>query len=224
MATEAAALIGKVVVRRHGIGYRILHWSIVVTVVVLIATGLQIGGILGNVSLLPNGRAVHTLVGLVLTCLCILFLYYFVVTHEYDWYAIRRIPSAFRFFTSEAKAWLGFGPHVKEPILYAPDRGRYVEKIVPTEVFVWWAWVVVGALSIITGLALAFPEYFGFVYDVAGWLAPLFGGGDYALVRALHRFLLFVVVALALLHAYAAFVFRMLRSITFGDRAEPVEA
>jgi formate dehydrogenase subunit gamma len=219
---EEAAKVPRVVVKRHAIGYRLLHWGFVLGMLFLVLTGLQIGGIYGNLPLVSNVRALHTVVGMAWVCVCFCFLYYLIATKDYRWYGLRRIPMAIGFLLKEAKAWLGIGPHVEEPILYDVKRGEYVEKLIPTVVVVWWIYLLLAAFMAITGTAMVFPEYMGFVYNIASSLSPIFGGvGSYSIVRASHRFGMFLFITVAIMHVYAAFVFRMLRSIVFGDREEP---
>lgn len=231
--------------------FRALHWLIFTEGVTLGLTGMQLGGIWG-VRVLPGGSAwaVHVVTGLAWVFTASFFVYYFVVSGDYKWYSLRRMLYSLRFFVAEAEAWLGIGrilwigpdvksigellrkregrgavslqPHVGEPIRYDVKKGEYVEKIVPTEVVVWWTYVALGLTIGFTGLAMAFPGQFAFVYQISGALAAIFGGGPYAATRAIHRLAMFLILAVAILHAYAAWVFKMLRSITFGDRDEPV--
>lgn len=207
---------------RHHIGFRLLHWLFVIEGVILALTGMQLGGILG-IRVLPEAtRATHVVTGLAWIFTVIVFVYYFVITGDYKWYGLRRIPLSLKFMIAEAKAWFGIGPHIEEPIRYNPRRGDYVEKIVPTEVVVWWIYVVFGLVLALTGLAMAFPEQFTFVYWITEALAGVLGGGPYAVMRATHRLAMFLVVTVVIMHIYAAWVFKMLRSITLGDRDEPI--
>lgn len=213
----------RVKVTRHTALFRALHWLIFIEGVILGLTGLQLGGI-WDVRVLPGGtsRAVHVVAGLAWIFTCLFFIYFFIASGDYKWYGLKRIPYSLRYLVAEAKAWLGVGLHVEEPIKYDAKKGEYVEKIVPTEVVVWWIYVVLGLIIGFTGLAMAFPEQFAIVYQIAGAFATVFGGGPYAMTRAIHLLAMFLVLTVAILHAYAAWVFRMLRSITFGDRDEPV--
>lgn len=224
MVDVAKKQVKRVVVERHKLGYRVLHWAFVTGMLLLIITGLEIGGIYGNLPLIPNVRAWHIVIGIAWLCICFAFLYYLLATGDYKWYGLRRLPLAISFLWKEAKAWLKIGPHVEEPILYDTRKEEYVEKVVPTVVMVWWIYFAIAALLGITGAAMVFPDFFWFVYAIADALAPIFGGiGGYALVRCLHRFGLYLFIFVAIMHAYAAYVFKVLRSITFGDRAEPAK-
>ncbi|MCS7116245.1 MAG: cytochrome b/b6 domain-containing protein [Nitrososphaerota archaeon] len=213
-ATKAEGPRKRVRVVRHELTYRIFHWTFFVLGVILTITGLEIGGIFGNLPLIENVGAIHSVLGLALTFVLLAFFYYFIVSGEYHWYRLRRIPLSLKFFIMEAKAWLGIGPHVEEPILYDDVNKRYVEKIIPTEVMVWWGYVGIGTILIITGLILMFPESMGFLFQIF----------SYAFVRSVHRFMMYVLVTVVIMHAYAAYVFGMLRAITFGDREELVKA
>lgn len=215
--------IERAVVKRHHLGFRLLHWSIVGVATLLMITGVQISGAYGNLPLFSSLRATHVVIGLAWVCLAFCFLYYFLI-EEYKWYGLRRIPLALRFLVKEARAWLGIGPHIEEPILYDVEKRDYVEKIVPTEVMVWWIYFIIGVVFMVTGLAKVFPEYTGFVYAIADWMAPYFGGvGGYEALRTIHRLNFYILLAVAVMHVYAAYIFRMLRSVVFGDRAEPAE-
>jgi len=210
-------------VTRHSGLYRLLHWSIFIEGVILGLTGMQLGGIWG-VRVLSGGTswATHVLLGLAWFFTAVFFVYYFIASGEYKWYGLRRIPYSLRYLVTETKAWLGVGPYVEEPIRHDTKKGEYVEKIVPTEVVVLWIYVVLGLVIGFTGLAMAFPEQFAFVFGISGVLAGIFGGGSYSVTRAIHLLAMFLILSVAILHAYSAWVFRMLRSVAFGDRDEPV--
>ena len=123
----------------------------------------------------------------------------------------------------ELKDWFRLGPPVEEPIRYNPKTGKYIEKVIPTVIMVWWIYVLIGLGIFLTGLTMAFPTTFGFVFTLLGWVGkPLVGMGGYVLTRALHRLLMYLLVLVFLLHVYAAFVFKMVHSITLGDREEPI--
>ncbi len=213
----------RVRVKRHTALFRALHWLIFIEGLILGLTGIQLGGFWG-IRVLPNGtvRAVHVVTGLAWLSTSLFFVYYFVISGDYSWYGLRRIPYSLKFMIAEAKAWFGIGPHIEEPIRYDPKKGEYVERIVPTEAMVWWIYFALGLLIAITGLALAFPEKLSFVYQIASFLASIFGGGPYAVIRALHQLTALLILGVVILHAYAAWVFKMLHAITFGYRDEPL--
>jgi len=189
----------------------------------LTLTGLQIGGLFGLRILADTSSATHVVTGLALIVTLGVFVYYLIIDKDYRWYGLRRIPYSLRFFVAEFKAWFGIGPHVREPIRYDPKKGEYVEKVVPTVIVVWWIYVILGLTLSITGLSMAFPAQFSFVYSLADAIGyPLAGVGGYAFIRAIHRLFMFLLVGVVILHAYAAWVFKSLRAITFGDREEPV--
>ena len=189
----------------------------------LTLTGLQIGGLFGLRILADTSSATHVVTGLALIVTLGVFVYYLIIDNDYRWYGLRRIPYSLRFFIAEFRAWFGIGPHVKEPIRYDPNKGEYVEKVIPTVVIVWWTYVIIGLVIIITGLSMAFPAQFSSVYSLADAIGyPLAGVGGYAFIRAIHRLFMFLLVGVVILHAYAAWVFKALRSITLGDRDEPV--
>ncbi|MCS7119381.1 MAG: cytochrome b/b6 domain-containing protein [Archaeoglobaceae archaeon] len=212
----------RVVVERHHIGIRFLHWLIFLEGVVLGITGLQLGG-LYSVSITEQVWMIHVVVGLALICSCAALVYYLLATNEFRWFSIRRIPLSIKFFIKEFKAWFGIGPAVEEPIIYDKEKKEYVEKLIPSVIIVWWVYVVLGLIIIITGLTMAFPNVFSFFYIFGDFLAPIFGGGEYSVIRALHRFSSYLLASVVIMHSYAVWVFKCLRSMVFGDRAEPVK-
>jgi len=212
----------RVKVIRHHLGFRILHWAIFIEGALLTLTGIM-GGLFGLKVITETYTATHIVIGLALTVTLGVFVYYIIVDKDYRWYGLRRIPYSLRFFVAEFKAWFGIGPHVKEPILYDLKKREYKEKVIPTVITVWWIKVILGILLPITGLAMAFPSQFSFVYQLANIIGyPIAGVGGYAFIRAIHRLLMFLLVGIIILHIYAAWDFKMLRSITLGDRDEPV--
>lgn len=158
--------VERIVVKRHHLGYRVLHWCIAISILFLSLTGLQIGGIYGNLPLISNARAYHIIVGIAWGCTFFAF-FYLVATGDYKWLSLRRIPYAIRFFVKEAKAWLGIGHHVEEPILYDAEKKKYVEKVIPTGIIVWWTYLILTIFTGITGLAMAFSD------SIFSWLFQL---------------------------------------------------
>ena len=212
----------RVKVLRHTLTYRVLHWLIVVEGVVLVLTGMQLGGI-WRIRIIPDTVfATHVVTGMAFAATAAFFAYYMVASGEYKWFGLRRIPKAVRYLIEEAKAWLGRGRVEENPVRYDVKRGTYIEKIVPTETIVWWVYVALGLTVIITGLSMIFPHHFTIVYEVAGTIAGIVGGGPYSIIRAIHRFATFLTVAVVILHVYASWVFKMIQSIIFGVREEPI--
>ncbi len=210
-------------VRRHTLLFRVVHWLIVLEGILLGVTGISLSSSLG-LEFMEYGlaRDIHLVSGFAFIATAIFFLYYFVASGEYRWYGLRRIPMAFDFFFAEVKAWF-LGKHVPEPIKYNPLKGDYEEKVVPTEVLAWWGWFVLGVGITLTGLALVFPEQFALVNRF--WSAVFvddFGGRLTVATRMAHFLIASLILVVLIIHAYAGWVFRMLRSIVFGDRDEPV--
>ena len=127
----------RVRVTRHHLGFRLLHWIIFLEGGLLTLTGMQLGGIFGLQFLPGTSWAVHVTLGVALLPTLAAFVYYLAVISDYKWYGLRRIPYSLRFLISEARAWFGIGPHVKEPICFDARNNRYVEKVIPTVVMVW---------------------------------------------------------------------------------------
>ena len=210
-------------VQRHGLGMRILHWLIVVEGIILGLTGMQLGGIWG-VRILPEGGvwALHVLIGLAWIATAFVFLAYMVITGDYKWYSIGRVPYGLKYLVFEAKHWISGGHTIAEPIKFDNENETYVEKLIPTEIIVWWIFVVIGVIIMITGLSLAFQEQLSFLLGLFGILSPILGGGPYSIARSIHLLMMFVVLGIFIIHVYAVLIFRMIRSIIFGDREEPL--
>ncbi len=209
-------------VERHSLFYRLCHWSIVFTTIILILTGIQLGG-LYNIRFFSNLlTSLHSNVGLVFIALWYLFLYYIVV-REWRWFSLTRIPYSIKFLISEAKAWFGVGEHVEDPRGFDPKKKSYVEKIIPTEVGVWWIYLVLAINQGLTGLAMMFPNAFSWVYSLAKSFSFLFGTSNaYAIVRAMHRFGMYAFLFVIILHVYAVFIFGVVTSMITGKRNERV--
>ncbi len=217
-------LVNTVRVLRHNLFFRLLHWAIFVEGVFLTLTGMQMGGILG-VSLFPsNTYSYHVSVAFLFIASAILLVYEMLVSRSYGWVAIRRIPYSFKYILAEAKAWFGLGPPMKEPIAYDTVKKQYKEKLIPSVIVVWWAFVALGLVFILTGLALAFPIQFSIIYMIADPIGiALTSVGGFAFMLAVHRIATYLLVILVIMHTYSAFLFKLVRSAIFGYRQEPVE-
>jgi len=210
----------RVKVERHSATMRLLHWLIVIEGVILGLTGLQMGGVWG-IKIFPEGLwSIHVVTGLAWIATSIFLIYYLVVTGEYRWYSVGRIIYGLRFIYSELGAWFS-GAHVEEPIRYDKSRGEYVEKVVPSEVIAWWLMVFFGVILMTTGLGMAFKDNFSFFIDFYSMFKAVFGGDGYSISRALHLLSTLFVLGIIIIHAYAVYVYRMIRGIVFGDREEP---
>lgn len=210
----------KIKVLRHSKFFIFLHWLIVFEILLLLLTGFSLSEGL-NFSLISRGtaRSLHIVVGLIWLGTVVFFLYYFVISGEYKWFGLSRIGYAFDFFVNEVKTFLE-GKRVQELIRYDPKRREYVEKIVPTEVLAWWSWFLLWVIIGSTGLDLLFPKYFGLIHRF--WHAVVTDNGNpVASTRGVHFLTAIFIVAMALVHVYAAWVFGMLKSIFLGTREEP---
>ncbi len=217
--------VNTVRVLRHNLFFRLLHWAIFFEGVFLTLTGMQMGGILG-VTLIPGMvYSAHVTVAFLFIASAILLVYEMLVSGDYAWVGIRRIPYSFKYIISEAKAWFGLTPPMKEPIAYDPVKKQYKEKLVPSVIVVWWAYVVMGLIFILTGLALAFPTTFSIVYSIADPIGmALTSVSGLAFMLAVHRIATYLLVILVIMHAYASFLFKLLQSALWnGYRHEPVQ-
>jgi F420-nonreducing hydrogenase I cytochrome b subunit len=217
--------VNTVRVLRHNLFFRLLHWAIFIEGVFLALTGMQMGGILG-VTLFPSETySYHVSVAFVFIASAILLVYEMFVSRSYGWVRIRRIPYSFKYILGEAKAWFGLGPPMKEPIAYDAVNKRYKEKLIPSVIVVWWSFVALGLVFILTGLALAFPAQFSIVYMIADPIGiALTSVGGFAFMLAVHRIATYLLVILVVMHVYASFLFKLVQSAIFGYRQEPIEA
>lgn len=207
-------------VERHSKFVRSCHWGIVVTGIVTGLTGLQLSGIFGT-HLFDDAYALHIRMSFIFAGLWGLFIY-FSLTEEWKWLKPSRIPYSVQFVMEEAIAWIK-GGHVGDPREYDPRRREYVEKIIPSQVLVWWTYLLLTAVIGLTGLAMLWPETFKPVFDIVSPIAPLFGTeNEYAFVRGLHLFTMFLYATVMITHAYAATIFGTLSSMVTGKRREKV--
>jgi formate dehydrogenase subunit gamma len=204
-------------VLRHSKFVRSCHWGIVLTCLFLILTGIQLAF---GYEIVDDPQALHLRLGIVFLGLWGLFAY-FAMTEEWKWITPKRIPYSIKFVMEEAVAWVR-GDHVEDPRAYDPKRKEYVEKVIPSQVLVWWTYVALTLVIGLTGLVLYDPELFKPFMNFADRLAMLFGINGYALVRGLHRFTMFLYITVAILHAYAATIFDTLHSMIYGTRREKV--
>ncbi len=212
----------RILVERHTRTFRILHWLIVVEMVILLLTGLSVSERVNFIPLLSRGlgRAIHLVVAFAWLATITFFLYYFIYTDEYRWFGLRRLGEAIDAFVEEIRALLR-GEHLPEPIRYDPRRGDYVEKIYPTEVLAWWGWAVLWTILATTGLALIFPDAFGFINRFWHFVASGYPRATEA-TRAAHFVTAVLVVVVALVHTYLVLITGIWRGIIYGKREEPV--
>ena len=211
----------KMEVNRHSIFTRVAHWSIVVTGIILGLTGLEIGGHYGIRVLGDNVTSTHVYIGLLFGAIWGLFAYY-MFTKEWKWISLGRIGYSLKFLIAETKAWFG-GPHVEDPRAYDPKKGDYVEKIVPTQVVVWWTYLLLTIVIGITGLAMFFKDLFGWVFGIGDAIAPIFGAeSGYAFIRAVHLIFMYLFAVVLMMHVYAVFIFGVVKSMFTGKKEEKI--
>lgn len=214
---------GRLEVLRHDSSFRILHWTIFIQGVLLTLTGFQLGGYAGIVILTTGNLAVHVITGIAYVFTALFFMVQMVQSGDYRWAALRRIPYSIKFMTAEGKAWFGLAPKPENPILFDRKQGKYVEKLVPSVIVVFWTFLLMGAVLGLTGLALAFPNQFFFVYVVANPIGQaLTGVTGIAFMLVLHRLMTFLLIALVAAHIYACFVFKLVTSVITGKNKEKV--
>ncbi len=208
---------------RHHLPYRLMHWGIVITGLIIGWTGLRLGNLYGiSWPDMQTALKIHVYLGFVFGFLWVL-LFAYVVKHEWKWFSPKRFPYAIKFFIKEALAWTGLGPHIEDPRGYDPEKGEYVEKLIPTEVMVLWMYLLMAAVMGITGFALYFRTQFAPLINFANQIAPMFGlSSGIMLLRAIHRLFMYLFLMTMLIHAYAVIIFDVLGSMITGKRREKV--
>jgi formate dehydrogenase subunit gamma len=212
-------------VQRHSLFIRLVHWSIVITGLTLAISGMELGGLYGVRLFGENVLAIHMTVAFVFGGLWGLFAWY-MITKEWKWISLGRIPYSIKFLWKEALAWCLLGPHVEDPRAYSLKKKDYVEKIIPTQVVVWWIYLVMALWMGITGLAMYYPDLFKPVVDLAAAIGALFNPGGqcdgYTFLRALHRIGMYLFGMVMFMHMYAVTIFGVLTSMFTGKRKEKV--
>jgi cytochrome b subunit of formate dehydrogenase len=210
-----------IAIKRHSLLYRILHWLIVLEVLLLLLTGLAVSEYIPLTWISRGvGRSLHILLGLTWTGLITFFVYYFMMSGEFKWFGVSKIAPAIDFFVHEVKSFIS-GKKVKSPVGYNRDEKKYVQKIVPTEVLAWWGWFSLWAIMVLTGLAMLFPENFGFINRLCFAILPAFSKAT-AATRFIHLFASMGIVIYMMIHAYASWTFGMVGSMISGNNEEPV--
>jgi methanophenazine hydrogenase, cytochrome b subunit len=212
----------KVEVYRNDLLFRVLHWSILVEGVLLTLSGFQLGGNPFNFAIFPtNALSYHIMIGFVFISTATLFIYDIAIMGDMHWWGPKRFVYSIKYVMAESKAWLKLGPKVAEPIKYDTSKHEYVEKIIPSVIMVFWIYVVLGLLLMFTGLALAFPASFGFVYTIVNPIGTLLVGfGGLSFVLAIHLFAAEILIVVVMLHAYAVSVFKLVKPMITGKRME----
>jgi methanophenazine hydrogenase, cytochrome b subunit len=210
-------------VLRHDLLFRVAHWCIFVEGGLLVITGLQLGGILGGALFPLSTVTAHVLIGIAFMATAAIYAVGILTGGDYHWVSLRRIPYSFRFIIKETKGWFGLAPKPANPIAYNPASGEYTEKLVPSVIVVFWSFAIIGVVMALTGLALAFPQQFGFVFTLANLIGgPLTGVTGMAFMLTFHRLVTFLLVALVMMHVYASFIFHLVNSMITGKRNERV--
>ena len=208
---------------RHNLVFRLAHWSIFIEGVILVLSGFQLGGILGGALLPLSNVTFHVLVGIAFIGTAAIYAVGIVSGGDYRWVGLRRIPYSFRYILSETKGWFGFGRKPPNPVAYDTQRNEYAEKLVPSVIVVFWAFILLGIVLGLTGLALAFKQQFAFVYVVTDFVGgALTGVTGVAFMLVLHRLATYLLILLVMMHIYASFIFKLVTSMITGKRNERV--
>jgi F420-nonreducing hydrogenase I cytochrome b subunit len=201
---------------------RVAHWAIVIEGAFLIISGFQMSGIL-YVGLPTDLYSYHIIVGFMFIGTAFIFLYAFLEARDWKWFNPRRIPYSIKYTFYEALGWFRLRPPPADPIKYDVKRHRYVEKLIPSVIIVWWTYAVMGIILALTGLADAFPAQFWFVYTILNPIGMAFTGvSGLPLILAIHRLVAVLLIVTVALHLYASVIYHMIPSIFRGTREEPV--
>ncbi len=215
------APIQRTSVLRHDFIFRAAHWSIFIEGSLLVVSGFQLGGILGGALLPLSNVTFHVIVGFAFVGTAAIYAIGIVSGGDYRWVGLRRIPYSLRFIFSETKGWFHIAPKPANPIAYDSAAGGYAEKLVPSVIVVFWAFALLGVALALTGLALAFPQLFGWVYYVTDFIGGvLTGTTGAAFMLAFHRILTYLLLVLVMMHVYASFIFKLVGSMISGRRDE----
>jgi methanophenazine hydrogenase, cytochrome b subunit len=210
-------------VLRHNLFFRAAHWSIFIEGAILVVTGFQLGGIIGGSFFIISNVTIHVLVGIAFMATAAIYAVGIVSGGDYRWVGLRRIPYSFRFIIGETRGWFGLGPKPANPVAYDPQIGEYTEKLVPSVIVVFWAFALLGIALALTGLALAFPQQFGFVFVITDFVgSTLTGVTGMAFMLTFHRLVTYALVVLVMMHVYASFIFSLVGSMITGRRKEKI--
>jgi len=115
--------VEKIEVYRQPLFYRVCHWGIVSTFMVMGFLGWRIGSLYGVT--FPNdlnlALDIHLYLGFIFSTFWIA-LFAFVILHEWEWFSPTRFPYATKFFIQEVLAWTHLGPHIEDPRGYDPEK------------------------------------------------------------------------------------------------------
>ena len=210
-------------VLRHDLLFRVAHWCIFIEGGLLVLTGFQLGGILGGALFPLSTVTAHVLIGIAFMATAAIYAVGILTGGDYHWVGLRRIPYSIKFIIKETKGWFGLAPKPANPIAYDPALGEYTEKLVPSVIVVFWSFAAIGVVLALTGLALAFPQQFGFVFAITDLIGgTLTGVTGMAFMLAFHRLVTFVLIALVMAHVYASFIFKLVTSMLTGRRDERI--
>lgn len=213
--------IKRIRVMRHGPFIRAVHWAIVSEAAFLLLTGFQLNGVF-PIGLPGDLYSYHVMVGFAFIATAFVLLYAELAASDYRWFALRRVPYSVRYLMHEGAVWFGVSTRTEEPIRYDLKKHDYTEKLIPTEIVVWWCYAIFGIILAITGLTDAFPRTFGFVYDVINPIGiALTGVGGLPFLLAVHRLSASLLVVVVVLHFYSSVIYRMVSSMFTGYRDEP---
>ena len=219
MAVEVRR-VEKIKVERHSLTFRILHWIIVIEGIILGLTGISLSEYLDmNFINLGMARSIHIVTGLAFTASAWLFLYYFIVSGEYKWFGLRRIPYGIDYLFQEIRSFFT-GAEIEDPIEYDVDRNMYREKVIPTEILAWWIWFITGVIIISSGLSLIYPDELMFIHKFWGFVIPDIGGEPMMSTRMIHLLSSGFALAVLIIHVYSSWIFGMVKSIIYGYRFE----
>ena len=220
------AMKGRVSVERHGLGARLSHWTQALLMFILMGTGYAIWtGTYGPLNIVPwDGYylafGLHLWAGILL--MAVLFVL-FPLYHVYvDGHRQLAELADIRVSIRVAQAFVGLKSYIPgyhdARQTYDEAEGDWVAYHPMQKTFFWWINILFAVL-VVTG----FGMYAEMRSDPAWWielLGFLDGWLNIVLLKQIHLFVFFIVVAMVLGHVYFALLpsnRETLRSMVFGD-------
>jgi Ni/Fe-hydrogenase 1 B-type cytochrome subunit len=179
---------------------RAMHWIAAACVVVLIVTGLYIGGPYfqteGEASshfLMGKVRFLHFAAAGVLVMTGIVRAYWLIAGNRFE-----RFRALFPF---TARNMRFVGRTLNSYATFRPERQPNMVGHEPLQQIAYTTLYLMVILTVVTGFAMyGQSNPAGFIYRLFGWVAPLFGGLQ--IVRAVHHMLTWLFIIFAMLHIY----------------------
>jgi Ni/Fe-hydrogenase b-type cytochrome subunit len=179
---------------------RATHWAVVLSIIVLVVTGLYIGNpyfMTGGDEGMPFAmgwmRFLHFAAAMVLLAAAIIRVYWLFAGNKFErWKAL---------FPVRPRDWVNLFRMVKFYLLIHPERAPHYIGHHPLQQLSYTALYSIALVEVLTGFALyglAAPG--GFWATAFGWMVPILGG--WQMVRFIHHVLTWVFVIFIPIHLY----------------------